>query len=151
MSILTRWNPFGSVQEEVARFQHEMDRLFNRFGIPEPGRPAVALTYPALNIWEDENFLYVEAELPGSKMTDVEIFVTGETQLTVKGARPPLEIKNVEWHRQERPFAAFTRVIPLPCPVEPGKIEACLEYGVLTIKMPKKEEARPRKIIVKGE
>jgi HSP20 family protein len=150
MTVLTRWNPFNYMEEEIGRFQKEMNLLFNRFGFPVPTRPPLAVTYPPVNLWEDAEFLYAEAELPGLILGDLEIFVTGEEQLTIKGLRPPLALENVEWHRQERPFGAFTRVIPLPFPVVPAKVEAHLENGVLTIKMAKSPAIKPKKILVKA-
>lgn len=149
MALLTRWEPFGTLQEEMGRFQREMDRLFERWGFRD--RPALAVSYPALNLWEDENYLYAEAELPGLKMEDLEIFVTGVDQLTLKGNREPLSLEEVEWHRQERGFGRFERVIALPVGVDAAKVEARLESGVLTIKMPKTEAAKPKKIPVKAE
>jgi HSP20 family protein len=77
--------------------------------------------------------------------------VTGDEQLTVKGSRQPLEVKKVEWHRQERPQGSFERVIILPAGVDAAKVEARLENGVLTIKMAKGAAAKPKKIPVKAE
>jgi HSP20 family protein len=114
--------------------------------------PALAVSFPALNVWENESFIFAEAELPGLKLEELEIYVTGPDQLTIKGTRkPPQAPEKVTWHRQERGFGTFTRVITLPFAVDPAKVEAKLEHGVLTIKMAKSEEAKPKKIAVKGE
>jgi HSP20 family protein len=59
--------------------------------------------------------------------------------------------EKVEWHRQERGFGSFERSIPLPAGVDPEKIDARLEHGVLTIRMAKRPEAKPRKIPVRAE
>jgi HSP20 family protein len=83
-------------------------------------------------------------------LADLEIFVTGEEQLTINGTRPPFVVENVEWHRQERAFGTFTRVIPLPFPVVPAKVDAHLENGVLTIKMAKSPAIKPKRISVKA-
>jgi HSP20 family protein len=136
----------------MTRFQQQLDRLFDRWGWELPRWPVLAVSYPALNIWEDNHFVYAEAELPGLKLDDLEIYVTGPDQLTVKGTRqqPKVPDKAV-WHRQERGFGSFTRVIPLPASVDPAKVEARLEHGVLLIKLAKSEAAKPKKIPVKAE
>jgi HSP20 family protein len=136
----------------MTRFQQQMDRLFDRWGWDLPRWPALAVSYPALNVWEDNNFVYAEAELPGLKLDDLEISVTGPDQLTVKGTRPQPKVpEQAVWHRQERGFGSFTRVITLPASVDPAKVEARLEQGVLIIKLAKSEAAKPKKIPVKAE
>jgi HSP20 family protein len=141
MTVLTRWTPFD--------YMEEMDFAPTPFGIPFRARPPLAVTYPPVNIWEDEGFLYAEAELPGMKMEDLEIFVT-EEQLAIAGTRPPLALENVTWLRQERALGAFNRVIPLPVPVISEKVEAHLVNGVLTIKMAMSPVTEPKKIVVEA-
>jgi HSP20 family protein len=141
MTLLTRWSPFDYVQE--------MDFALNPFGIPFRARPPLAVTYPPMNIWEEKGFLYAEAELPGMKLEDLEIFVTDE-QLAIAGTRPPLALENVEWHRQERALGTFNRVVPLPIPIVPEKVEAHLVNGVLTIKMAKSPVVEAKKIAVEA-
>jgi HSP20 family protein len=109
------------------------------------------MAYPAMNLWEDADFVYAEAELPGIKLEDLEITVTGDSQFSMKGTRQLVEPKGVEWHRQERAFGSFDRAFTLPVSVDPSKVEARLENGVMTIKMAKSAAAKPRKIPVKSE
>lgn len=151
MSVLTRWEPFRELRQEMRRFQREVDRLFGRWGMDFRTWPALAVSYPLVNLWEDDDFVYAEAELPGIKMEDLEITVTGANQLTIKGERKQPTLEKAEWHRQERCFGKFERTIELPTNVDAGKIEARLENGVLTIKMAKRPEAKPKKIPVKAE
>ena len=151
MSILTRWEPFRELRNEMSRFQRGMDRLFGRWGIEFPIRPALAVSYPAVNLWEDDDFVYAEAEVPGLKLPDLEITVTADNRLTLKGKREPAAPGKVEWHRQERGFGAFERAIELPVSVDAAKVEARQENGVLSIKMAKSAAAKPRKIPVKAE
>jgi HSP20 family protein len=151
MSILTRWEPFRELSHEMRRFQRAMDRLFGRGGGERPESPALAASYPLVNLWEDDDYLYAEAELPGLKLPDLEITATADNQLTLKGKRQSAAPEKAEWHRQERGFGSFDRTIDLPVRVDSGKIEARLENGVLTIKMAKSPEAKPRKIPVKAE
>jgi HSP20 family protein len=154
MSILTRWEPFGELRHEMRqmrRFQRAMDRLFGRWEIGQPEGPALAVSYPPVNLWEDDDFVYAEAELPGLKLPDLEITVTADNQLTLKGKREPAAPEKVEWHRQERGFGSFERTIALPVSVDAGKVEARLNNGVLTIQMAKSPAAKPKKILVKAE
>ena len=144
----TRWQPLNDVWSEMGRLYDEMNRLFDRYGHADPRRrPAPG--YPALDLTQDENNLYVEAELPGMELSDLEILVTGNDQLSIKGTRQQPDGEAGVWHRRERMAAEFTRMITLPQPVDPDKVEASLKAGVLTIKLPKREEARPKKITVK--
>jgi HSP20 family protein len=152
MSTLMRFAPIEQLRSGVTRFQQEMDRLFERWGLQLPHWPALAVSYPALNIWEDDTSVHVEGELPGLKLEDLDILVTGDDQLTIKGKREkPKEPKGAIWHRQERGFGDFSRVITLPAPVNASKVDARFEQGVLTIKMAKSEAAKAKKIPVKGE
>jgi HSP20 family protein len=110
-----------------------------------------AAGFPALNVWEDGEKVHVEAELPGLDLKDVEIYVSGGNQLTIKGERKSNLPEKGVWHRQERTFGAFNRSLTLPFPVDADKVEARLENGVLHIQLTKHESARPRKIPVKAE
>jgi len=150
MSILTRWEPSGDLQQEMTRFRREMDRLFGRWGLDSETWPGLAVSYPAVNLWEDDDFVYAEAELPGQKLPDLEIAVTGDSRLTIKGERKEPAPEKVEWHRQERGFGSFERTIDLPVSMDASKVDARLENGVLTVKMAKTPQAKPRKIPVKA-
>jgi HSP20 family protein len=85
--------------------------------------------------------------VPGLKSDQVEISVVGN-QLTLRIERPDLTQEGVTYHRRERPVGSFTRVLRLPVDVEPDRVEAALNDGVLTITLPKARSAKPRKIQV---
>lgn len=146
--LSTRWQPFSDLWSEMNRLQDEMNRVFGRrgngYGMRAPG-------YPALDLWQDSENLYVEAELPGMDLHDLEIYVTGGNQLTIKGERKAPEIEGGTWHRQERGYGSFSRLLELPQDVDEEKVEAEFRNGVLTISMPKRAEAKPRKIAVKSD
>jgi HSP20 family protein len=146
-AMITRW-PLADVQLEMSRLQNEMNRLFSRQGNgnPSPSRP-----YPAINLWEDGDRFMVEAELPGMELDDIEIFVDGGNQLTIKGERKALAQDNGTWHRQERGFGQFVRTVTLSANVDTERVEAKLKNGVLTISLPKPDEVKPRKITVKAQ
>jgi HSP20 family protein len=155
---LTRWEPFSTtlpdLWQEMSRIQREFDRIFRDLGFDfglEDRWPRLVGLYPPLNIWEDDNCLYVEAEVPGMSLEDLEIYVTGGNQLTIRGERKAPQVEKGTWHRRERAFGSFTRVVTLPVEVDANKVEAKLHHGVLLITLPKTEAARARKIPVKAE
>jgi HSP20 family protein len=148
--ILSRWTPFhGSVWTQLHDLQGEVNRLFDQWG--DRGRSFLGhAAFPAINLWEDGDALELQTELPGLEMKDLEIFVTGHNQLTLKGERKPPVLEKAVQHRQERGFGSFVRTVTLPVAVDENKIEARLEHGVLHLRMPKHEAAKPRKIEIKA-
>jgi HSP20 family protein len=126
--------------------QHEVNRIFDRWGNQAFG----LVEFPAVNVWEENDALQLEAELPGLALEDLEIFVTGHNQFTLKGERKPPAVEKGVQHRQERGFGKFTRTLTLPFPVDESKVEARFEHGVLKVTLPKHEAARPRKIEIKS-
>jgi len=126
--------------------QHEMNRLFDRWGNNTFGM----VESPAVNLWEENDALYLEAELPGLALEELELFVTGHTQLTLKGERKQPVTEKSAQHRQERGFGKFTRSLTLPFAVDESKVEAHFENGVLKVRLPKHEAAMPRKIAIKS-
>jgi HSP20 family protein len=135
----------------VGRLYRQVNRLFDRFGLGDYAGPAVAGSYPPVNVWEDDDNVYAEAELPGLSLGQLEIYVTGGDQLTLQGERRPPEAGQGVWHRQERGFGTFSRAVPLPVAVDAEKVTARLEHGVLLVTLPKGEAARPRRIAVKAD
>jgi HSP20 family protein len=133
----------------MQQLQSEMNRLFDRWG--DGGWRNLVTAYPPVNVWEDGEQVFVEAELPGLEAKDLEVHVTGGDQLTLKGERKQATPPKGVLHRQERGFGAFTRAITLPFQVNADKVEARFENGVLLVKLAKHEAAKPRKITVKGE
>jgi HSP20 family protein len=128
-----------------------MNRLFDRWGGNGARFLGLAPGFPAVNMWEDREHVYVQAELPGLDLKDLEIYVTGGNQLSLKGSRKPATPEKGVWHRQERAFGDFERVLTLPYTVDAEKVEARFENGILLIQLAKHESAKPRKITVKAE
>src|SRR5207248_695226 len=129
--------------------QGEMNRLFDQWG--DRGRGFLGMaTFPPINLWENENGLHLETEIPGLELKDLEIYVTGHNQFTLKGERQQTTGEKTVQHRQERGFGQFVRTVTLPFAVDENKIEAHFEDGVLKLNMPKHEAARPRKIEIKA-
>lgn len=142
--LLRRISPFGTFGQ-VGR---EMERLFGEFLPDMEFSVNRAKAFPPLNVWEDGDIFFVEAELPGFKMENIDVEILGN-EITLKGKREPENRENVSFHRTERGHGEFTRVLTLPTDVDSNKVEATLRDGVLTIKLPKAEAAKARKIEVK--
>ncbi len=147
--MLTRWQPNSDWRLEMNQLHDEMNRLFGRYA--NGAREFSPRGYPPLNMWEDENCYYVEAELPGFDLQDLEIYVTGENQLSIKGERKPPQFEKGTWHRQERGYGSFQRLMNLPNLVDESNVAAEFKQGVLTITIGKKEETKPRRIEVKAK
>ena len=150
----TRWQPFNPMWVQVQQLQTEMNRLLDRWtdgGGRRTLRHFSATLFPPVNVWENADHVYVEAELPGMEPKDLEIHVSGGNQLTIKGERKQQLPEKAVTHRQERGVGSFTRSLTLPFDVDPEKVDARFENGVLLIDLAKHETAKPRKIAVKGE
>jgi len=134
----------------LGQLRGEMDRLFGDF-FGRSGMAAVEgaapQTFPAVNVWQRDDAIFVEAEIPGLKSEDVEISVVGN-ELSLKGRRPNLPEQSAAYHRRERGVGDFNRVLRLPAEIVGDKVEAKLTDGVLLIILPKAEAAKPRKISV---
>jgi HSP20 family protein len=126
------------------------DRLLDPWGLDLPRGVALA-TFPPVNVWEDSEAFHVEAELPGMTNEQLQLSVTNRNQLTIQGERLAEDAGKGRWHRRERGFGRFQRVLKMPAPVDADKIEATFDNGVLHIVLPKAEEAKPRRIAVKAE
>jgi HSP20 family protein len=152
---VVRWKPgfFGWHRDpfrEVDRFRREMDKLYDAFAGSREITPAAGV-FPALNVSEDDNNLYVRAELPGVVPEEIEI-TTKENNLIIKGEREiAAEGEKVSYHRREREAGSFRRIISLPTRVDAEKVTAVCKNGVLTVTLPKAAEAKPRQIAVKSQ
>lgn len=139
--------PFWPMQ----RWQQQMDRLFGSpFGdwLSAEG-PLIEDWMPVVNVYEEKNKLIVEAELPGMKKEDFEVYMTGES-LNIAGERKTEhEEKTADLYRSERYVGRFHRTIPLPLPIKADAIEAHYKDGILTVICPKTDEAKRKQVEVK--
>jgi HSP20 family protein len=138
----TTRHPFHQLRSEV-------DRLLTGFLSPAADGflPGAFRSQPPINVWEQQDSLKVEMELPGIKSDQLDISVAGD-ELSIKVNRPDVVQEGVTYHRRERPVGEFSRVVRLPVEVDAERVEADLRDGVLTISLPKAESAKPRKINV---
>ena len=144
MSI-ARWEPFRDLVVTQDRFNELFNHTFARaFG--DPQEPAQHAWVPPVDIYETGDSLVLKAELPGVNPDDVEILVEDNT-LYLKGERKfEKEVKEESLHRVERSYGTFARSFVLPNTIDSDKVKAEYENGILTLTMPKREEAKPRTI-----
>jgi HSP20 family protein len=134
----------------VNQLRQEMDRLLTGFlGHAPGGWLSAGREHPAVTMWDVQDALKVELEVPGVKSDQVDVSVVGG-ELSVTVERSDVRQDGVTYHRRERPVGTFTRTLRLPADVDAGKVQAELNDGVLTITLPKAESAKPRKIQVKA-
>ncbi len=131
----------------LVRLQNEMNRLFEGLFEDVPSARWRSLEFPPFNLWEEGDLAFIEAELPGIQLEDMDVFVAGN-ELTISGERKFHSPERGVWLRRERPIGKFSRTVTLPWEIDPGKVEAKLKDGILQVQLTKSEGARPRKIKV---
>jgi len=130
------------------QLQREMNRLFDATSRGSVFNPP---SYPAINIWTNEEGQLISAEMPGINPDDIDIDVTGDA-LSISGERKPDEVgEEVRYHRRERTNGSFSRTIQLPFMVDTTKVEANFKNGILMISLPRAEADKPKKITIKSK
>ncbi len=146
MANMVRWDP----AREMVSLREAMDRLFEESFL-RPGllgsSDSAAVLMP-LDMYETDESIVVKAAIPGVKPEDIEVTVTGDL-LTIKGEfKSETEDKDEKrnYHRQERRYGSFSRQVTLPSAVNADACQADFENGVLTLQLPKAEEAKVKKV-----
>jgi len=149
MTSLTRWEPF----RDLISLREAMDRLFEESFVQPWGgwlTPAGDGTLAVDMYTTDENVV-VKTAIPGVKPEDIDVSIVGDI-LNIKGeTRAEEDVAEEKYIRRECRYGAFNRSLPLPTSVLAGETEARFENGVLTLTIPKAEEARPRTIKIKAK
>jgi HSP20 family protein len=142
---ITRFDPF----REFATLHDRMNRLFGDVYLRDEDVTQRGSWVPPVDIYESDNHdLVIKAELPDMTREDIEVTVENNT-LTLRGSKkPPVDIKEDQFRRVERHYGAFSRSFTLPNTVDASKVGAEYRNGVLTIRLPFREEAKPRTINV---
>ncbi len=136
------WDPLMDLEREVRR-------LFASVGFVAAGRMARA--YPPLGLYEVEDAYLVTVELPGVEPENLDLSIEGET-LTLKGERmPPETVDEDRYRRRERLFGRWSRSVTLPRRVDAEGVSASYALGVLTVRLPKAAEQKPRQISVSDD
>ena len=143
---MVRFDPF----RDLSVLQDRMNRLFSEAYTPRQSDDLMnrGTWTPAVDIFEVDGALVLKAELPDMKRDDIDVSVENNT-LTIRGERRlDQEIKQESFHRIERAYGTFARSFSLPNTVDAAKIVAEYKNGVLTVKLPVREEAKPRQISI---
>ncbi len=147
--FLTRWQRPEASWPTFGRLSDLRDELDRLFSSPLSGVAQLTSGTPALDLYEDKDNFTVTAELPGLKREDIEVSLH-EGALSISGERKSEEkFEDAETYRSERFFGKFHRVVTLPKAVQGDKITAQYKDGILTVTLPKAEEAKPKQITVK--
>jgi len=144
---IVRWSdPF----REFSHLQDRINRVFNdTYGRADDGLTTSGTWVPPVDVYQNgDHEVVLMAELPSMKREDIDITVDSGT-LTIKGEkRVASDFKEEQFHRVERRYGSFSRSFSLPQSVDAGKVAAEYKDGVLTVRLPMREEAKPRQIKV---
>lgn len=143
---IVRFDPF----RELSSMQDRINRIFGEaYRRGDDDITMRADWAPAVDIFEtDQHEIVIKAEMPGLKKDDIDVSVENST-LTLRGKRErETEVKEEQYHRVERAYGMFSRSFSLPQTVDASKVHAEYKDGVLTLTLPKREEAKPRQVQV---
>jgi HSP20 family protein len=134
---------------QVDRLLRDLHRVLENSSVASTASQSAGV-YPLMNVSQDGEYFYVRSEIPGVKLEDLEVSVTGRS-LTVAGERKfAEEAPNVRYHRRERPSGKFRRQFNLPTDLDTEKVQAQYRNGILMLVLPKAESAKPRKVSISG-
>ena len=137
--------PFADLENR----RREMLRLWDALVGDPADETGHAGVFPPMNITQDDNHFYVRAEVPGIRASDLSIAAV-RNRISISGRREiPQEHERVSYHRKERADGAFNRTIALPTEIDAEHVDARYADGILTLKLAKVAEAKPRQITVK--
>jgi len=144
---IVRWtDPF----REFAHLQDRINRVFSEsYGASDNGSPTSGSWVPPVDIFQNgDHEVVLKAELPDMKQEDIEVTVDNGT-LTLRGEKKlSTEVKEENFHRIERRYGTFSRSFSLPRTVDAAKVAAEYKNGVLTVRLPLREDAKPRQVKV---
>jgi len=142
--MLTRWDPF----QEMLNLRRTVDRLFDNTS-PDREWTQSTIWGLAVDVVENKDDFIVKASIPGINPDDLDISYADDT-LTIKGEiKSDNEVKENQYHLRERRFGSFARSISLPTKINGDAIEASYQNGVITLRLPKAEEVKPKRIAIK--
>jgi HSP20 family protein len=149
MSAITRWDPFRELDE----LQGRLSTMFGRAPVRKEGERQEALSVaewaPLVDITEDPKEYLIKAEIPGVKKEEIKIGVQNDV-LVISGERKyEKEEKDKKYHRIERAYGSFSRSFTIPEDADPEKVSAEFKEGVLQVRLPKSDRAKPKSIAVK--
>lgn len=145
---LIRYRDVPAGFESLQRLNRLLDEAFSGWPLGEQGGVITSAWLPPTDVFEDRETLKITMEIPGVRPEDVKLSLENNI-LTIRGEkRQEAEEKSERVHRYERSYGTFERTFVLPNSVDPDRIEARYENGLLVVNLPKAERARPREIPV---
>jgi HSP20 family protein len=144
---LARWTPMRNLMT----FQDDMNRLFNQFfpgGTGEEAGWGARTWAPPVDIYETDEALILKAELPGVSKDDVHVEIHQNTLILRGQRKPEAEVKEDRSHRVERAYGTFQRSFVLPTLVDQEHVQATYKDGVLELRLPKSEAAKPKRVAI---
>ncbi|MCA9103764.1 MAG: Hsp20/alpha crystallin family protein [Planctomycetales bacterium] len=138
--------PFATAPR-FGQLREQMDRLFGDLSRSSLYNLGQQPSFPLLNVWEEDEAIIAEAEVPGVADENLEVVATGN-ELTIRGERQAPNGEDSTYHRRERPTGKFSRTVRLAVDIESSRVEASLSNGVLRVILRKAEAAQPRTIPV---
>lgn len=141
---LSRWDPF----RDISKAQDQLNRFLEDAFIRRSNDSSLTTWAPEVDIHETQDSLVLEADLPGMDEKDLDIRVENN-MLTIRGDRKfEKKVSEENYLRVERAYGSFSRSFSLPNTLNPDSVKAEYRNGVLTIRVPKREEAKPRQVKV---
>jgi len=144
---LASWSP----SRELLALREEMNRLFSEFFTPRSGSEenwSSGAWAPPVDLYDAGDALILKAELPGCTKEDLSIELKGQT-LTLRGERKPLSPgEQAQYHRRECAYGPFQRAFVLPTTIDQEQVTARFKDGILELRLPKSEAAKPKRIAV---
>jgi HSP20 family protein len=141
----------GAAFSGLQRLNNMLDQMFGTGSLPDIGGALTSAWLPPVDVFEDQDSVKIVAEIPGVDFDDLSVSIENNV-LTLRGEKQQAREDTANRvHRYERSYGSFERSFVLPATVDPDRIEATLDNGVLTISVPKAEKARPRQIEVRGQ
>ncbi len=139
------WNPF----RELARIEQELNKVFNEL-VPAGGAEIsqTQVWAPRVDVYEKDNKIIIEAEIPGAKKEDIEVKIRDNAVIIKGEVKREEEKKEGNFYRSERFYGVFERVIPLPAEVKADEAKASFENGILRLELPKATAEKEVKIEV---
>lgn len=141
---LVRWEPFAGFGNLHSVLNDLLERDFDR----SPAQPSLSRRNPAVDVLESKDAYLIRAELPGMKKEDIHVEVKEGTLVVSGELTPEKPAEGAEYRHVERVAAKFRRAFALPETAKPDEIEAGYKDGILEIRVPKAEKAKPRQIDV---
>jgi HSP20 family protein len=141
---ISRWDPF----RDISKAQEQINRFLEDAFLRRASDSSLTTWAPEVDIHETEDALVLEADLPGMDEKDLDIRIENN-MLTIRGDRKfEKKVNEENYLRVERAYGSFSRSFSLPHTVDPDSIKAEYRNGVLTVRVPKREEAKPRQVKV---